>query len=198
MHEGEQLFTMSQAVRQSGVSEASIRNYTSGRFAAYYVDFLSPTARPGTGQPRQLTAQDIQLLRYIHARTRQGATHEVIKGEIAAGAVADFTPPEVSARQAQETRRAERAEIQAETEPPPAALVAVQEVARQLAGVIAGQLADAQAANAGLAREVLDAEKRAAAADREAEILRAQIEQLRGELVQLRNRGVVARLLNRG
>ena len=175
------VYTMAQAVKASGVSEASIRNYTSGRYAVHYADFLTPGARPGTGQPRNFTHDDIALLAYVHSRTRQGATHDTIRGEIAGGALADFAPPEVSARQAEQARQAARKEEPAPEEPPHA-LAVVQDMARQV------QAAQARADS--LADQLREAESRAAAAEREADIWRAEVE-------ALRKRGLLARLFGR-
>lgn len=186
----EVVYTMAQAVKAAGVSEASIRNYTSGRYAGFYTDFLTPGARPGTGKPRTFTHDDIALLAYVHSRTRQGATHETIRGEIAGGALADFEPPEVSARQAEEARQAARQGEPAQEEPPPAALAVVQEMARQLAAVMASQVQDAQARADSLADQLRESESRAAAAEKEAEMLRAEIEALRA-------RGLLARIFGR-
>lgn len=185
----EVVYTMAQAVKAAGVSEASIRNYTSGRYAVHYADFLTPGARPGTGQPRNFTHDDIALLAYVHSRTRQGATHETIRGEIAGGALADFEPPEVSARQAEQARQAARQEEPAPEEPPHA-LAVVQDMARQVAAFMSSQVQDAQARADSLADQLREAESRAAAAEREAEIWRAEVE-------ALRKRGLLARLFGR-
>lgn len=187
----EVVYTMAQAVKAAGVSEASIRNYTSGRYAGFYTDFLTPGARPGTGKPRTFTHDDIALLAYVHSRTRQGATHETIRGEIAGGALADFEPPEVSARQAEEARQAARQGEPAQEEPAPGtALVVIQEVARQLAAVMSAQVQDAQARADSLADQLRASEARAASAEKEAELLRAEIEALRA-------RGLLARIFGR-
>lgn len=181
----EVVYTMAQAAKASGVSEASIRNYTSGRYAGFYADFLTPGARPGTGQPRRLAHDDVILLAYVHRRTRQGATHETIRAEIAGGALADFEPPTVNARQASESRQTEEGAPNQ-----PAALAVLQDMARQLAVVMAGQVQAAQARADSLADQLREAEVRAASAEREAQLLRAEVAHLRG-------RGLLARLFGR-
>jgi DNA-binding transcriptional MerR regulator len=205
------VYSASQAAKAAGISHGSLRNYCQGgRFGSLYGPYFSAGAAPPPGQPRLFTAGDVALLRFIRSKTAQGVSHEAIAAELAAmreagedapdgtaGMVEGWQPPEESAAQVREARRV-AADGQEEAAQQTAALVAVQAVADRLASVMTAQLEQAQAVNAGLAAQVLDAEKRAAAADREAELLRAQLQELRAELGQLRNRGVVARLLNRG
>lgn len=177
--------TMAQAVKLAGVSEASIRNITSGRFAKYYVDFLSSGARPGTGQPRSFTPGDVTLLRYIASRTKQGATHGQVAEEVRNGALADFEPPEVTARQAEEARPARQAEQSlALTTVQEAALTMGQEIARELGRVMSTQLEQAKADNDALQDRLREAEGRAAAAEREAMLLRAELARARRGLLR--------------
>lgn len=183
-------FTMAQAVMMSGVSPATIRNYTSGRYAQYYADFLTPGARPGTGQAREFTHEDIAILAYVHSRTRQGATHETIRGEIVGGALVGFEPPEVTARQAEAARQAQRQAEEPAEDQSPAPLAVVQDMARQVAVLMASQVQAAQARADSLADQLREAESRAAAAEREADIWRAEVE-------ALRKRGLLARLFGR-
>lgn len=195
----EVLYSSGRAAHLAGVSEGSLRNYTQGgRFGALYADLFSAGVAPGPGQPRQFTAADVAILRYIRERTRLGLPHERIAAEVRAGALdaSDWQPPTESAADV----RAERAgQVEAtQEEGPTAALVVVQEVARQLAGVMAAQLQDAQALNQDLAAQILDAERRAAAAEREAQLRTEEAVQLRTELAKLRNRGLVGRIFNQG
>lgn len=189
----EVLYSSSRAAKLAGVSEASLRNYApGGKFGRYYADLFSATAAPAPGQPRQLTEQDVILLRFIRSRSQNGMPHARIAEEVRAGALASFEwrPPDTTAEQA----RAERAQARGEEgEPQPAALVAVQEVARQLAGVMAAQLEQTRADNAELQGQVIEAEKRAAAAEREAHMLREELAALRAE----RRKGLLARLFGR-
>lgn len=195
----EVLYSSSRAAKLAGVSEASLRNYApGGKFGRHYADLYSATAAPPPGQPRQFSEQDVILLRFIRSRSQNGIPHARIAEEVRAGALDsfDWRPPDETAQHA----RAERAQGEEESQPP-AALVAVQEVARQLAGVMAAQLEQARADNDALQTQIIEAEKRAAAAEKEAEMLRIDAEKLRAELADLRaerRKGVLARLFGRG
>jgi hypothetical protein len=189
-----------QAARLAELSEGSLRNYSpGGRFGQYYAAYFSAGASPEPGQPRQFSEQDVILLRYIRQRSAAGAPHARIAEEVSAGALEsfDWRPPEQSARKVKADRRAaeraERASAQ-EDAPPTAAIVAVQEVARQLAGVMVAQLEQTRAENEELRGQVLATAERAAAAEREAEMLRAELAAVRAE----RSRGLLGRLFRRG
>lgn len=106
----ETLYASGQAARLAGISGGSLRNYCQGgRFGRFYAPYLSAGAAPAPGQPRQFTAADVAVLRYIRSRTAQGASHETIAGELAAGALESFNwqAPEESAAQVREARAAQ-------------------------------------------------------------------------------------------
>ena len=48
------MYTVTQAARSANVSTTSIRNW-----AKLYADFLSPSANPPAGTPREFTAADL-------------------------------------------------------------------------------------------------------------------------------------------
>ena len=184
-----QVYSTAQAAKLTGVSEASIRNY-----ARQYGAHLSPGANPPAGQARAMLEADLTLLAFIREQTAAGVGHLEIAAQIAAGELAGFTwsPPEQGQGQAEE---AAGVHLEARTSQP-AALV-LQEVARSLAGVMAAELGQAREVAQGLAVQVLDAEKRAARAEREAELRAVENAELRAELARLRSRGLAARLFNR-
>jgi DNA-binding transcriptional MerR regulator len=70
------LYTTSAAAKLAHVSAGTIRNLTTGQFAATYDGLFSPGATPGKGQPRLFTSEDVKLLAYIRQQTAAGVTHE--------------------------------------------------------------------------------------------------------------------------
>ena len=178
------VYTISQVAKLTEVSASSIRNIVSGPYGELYKGSFSPGAAPGKGQPRQFTPADAKLLAYIREQTARGVAHAEIAAQVNAGALDGFawSPPAVK-------MESEPAPSSAEPQAPEpsAALVVVQEVARQLAGVIMGQLTEAQAENARAQEEnrrlqdaLAEARERAARAE--------------GELVALKGRSWWSRL----
>ena len=182
------VYSTAQAAKLTGASEGTIRNY-----ARQYAGFLSAGANPPAGQPRAMTGQDLALLAFVRERTAAGVGHDAIMAQLTAGELAGFawSPPEPAGQEAE----AVGVHLEARTTQP-AALV-LQEVARSLAGVMAAELAQAREVSQGLAVQILDAEKRAARAEREAELRAVENAELRAELARLRSRGLAARLFNR-
>ena len=85
------LYTTSQAAKLAGVSSGTIRNLTTGQFAASYTGLFSAGATPGKGAPRLFTAEDIRLLAFIRQQTAASITHEETARRIRAGELEAFT-----------------------------------------------------------------------------------------------------------
>lgn len=110
-----------EAARIAGISPSSVKNYVTR-----HGDYFSPGARPAPGQPRSFSPEDVRVLAYIAALTRQAVTHADIAARLAAGELADFTwsaPPLVEARPQGPP---------APQDQPPAALVLAQVLSTQL------------------------------------------------------------------
>jgi len=173
----ETLYSSSQAAKAAGISPGSLRNYCQGgRFGKFYAPYLSAGAAPAPGQPRQFTAADVAVLRYVRSRTAQGAAHETIAGELAAGALDSFNwqPPEESAAQVREARAAQEEAQDVDgwglpkgppEAPQPAALVVMAQTLTQ-------ELAAAHAREQALWDRIVEAEKRASAAEAALSVLK--------------------------
>jgi len=97
------LYTTSAAAKLAGISGGTIRNLTTGQFAASYEGLFSPSASPGKGQPRLFTSEDVKLLAFIRQQTAAGLSHEEAARRIRAGELEAFTwsPPIVAEEAAQ-------------------------------------------------------------------------------------------------
>lgn len=92
------MFTPSQVARHLGTSGTTIRSY-----AAEFSEFLSPSATPPPGKPRQFTEEDVSTLETIYIMRGQQASPEAIVAALRDGqrleldrpAAADDTPAEV-------------------------------------------------------------------------------------------------------
>jgi len=168
----ETLYASSQAARLAGISGGSLRNYTQGgRFGRLYAPYLSAGAAPAPGQPRQFTGEDIAVLRYVRSRTAQGAAHETIAAELAAGALEtfDWQPPEESAAQVRAARQAGQEEEEGQGVDggrQPAALAI-------MAQTLTAELAAAHAREQAVWDRLVAAEARAARAEGELEAVKA-------------------------
>ena len=87
-------FSPKQVAEMTGVSIAGVRNYTNRpELAAYFGE----GARPGPGEARAFTAQDVRFVAFIKDRTDQGLTYAQVAQAVEAGELEEFThwsPPE--------------------------------------------------------------------------------------------------------
>ena len=168
----ETLYPSGQAARLAGISGGSLRNYCQGgRFGRFYAAYLSAGAAPAPGQPREFTASDIAVLRFVRSRTAQGAAHETIAAELAAGALEtfDWQPPAESAAQVRAARQAGQAEEEAQGVDggrQPAALAI-------MAQTVTAELAATRQREQTLWERIVEAETRAARAEGELAALKA-------------------------
>jgi hypothetical protein len=166
----ETLYPSGQAARLAGISGGSLRNYCQGgRFGRFYAPYLSAGAAPAPGQPREFTASDVAVLRFVRSRTAAGADHETIAAELAAGALEtfDWQPPEESAAQVREARQA----AQEEEEGPPKRQAGEAQPAALaiMAASLTAELAELRNREQILWERIIEAEKRAAAAEAQLE-----------------------------
>jgi len=171
------LYTTSQAAKAVGISLATIRNLTTGRYASAYVGLFSSGATPGTGTGRVMTESDIAILRYIRGETLKGRLHEAIAADIRAGALEDA--------QAEEDRREPQEPTPGgEAEPQSGAMVLY-----SWGRLLQSQLAESHERETDLTERLIDAERRAAAAESRAQALADHLAE--------RQRGFLARLFGR-
>ncbi len=166
------LYSTGEAARAAAISPGTVRNLVTGMFAVYYAGLWSPGATPGKGAPRVFTEEDITLLRYIRSQTERGRSHESIAADIRAGALEDLAQPE--------------------EEPPPGEAEPTQGGAMVLYSwgrLLQSQLAESHERETDLTERLIDAERRAAAAESRAQALADQLAE--------RPRGFLARLFGR-
>ena len=87
-------FSPKQVAEMTGVSIAGVRNYTNREELA---PFFGEGARPGPGEARAFTAQDVRFVAFIKDRTDQGLTYAQVAQAVEAGELEEFThwsPPE--------------------------------------------------------------------------------------------------------
>ena len=173
-------YTSSQAAKAAKVSSATVRSLTGGKYRAEYAGLWSSGATPGDGSARLLTEADITLLRYISVQTERGRSHAAIAADIRAGALNDISLPEPE---------------EDEPEPPPPApppdqsRAMLDPTAAAMLAAMRDEFTAAHARNAELQTALIDAERRAAAADARAQVLEAELAD--------RRRSWLSRLLGR-
>jgi hypothetical protein len=150
------LYSPKAAADYLSIAASSIRNHCNNPL---FRDYLSPTATPPAGQPRQLTANDMKVLAFVHSLTRSGATLEDTAARLPAELPDyDWTPPGAAESQPQEQQ--------------PAPLVlAVQ--------TLAAQLDKSQAQQAQLAERLMTASAALAAANAQLAAQQAELAHLR-------------------
>lgn len=179
------LYTVSQASKVTGISPAAIRTLNGGgRYAAAYAGLWSPEATPGPGETRLLRDSDLVMLRYIRSQTERGRSHEAIAADIRAGALVDVLPGEAEEEPQEPAPPAEPAPG-GEEEPNQGAAMVLYSWGR----LLQTQLADSQIRETDLTDRLIDAERRAAAAESRAQVLEAELAD--------RRRSWVARLFGR-
>jgi hypothetical protein len=119
-----------------------------------YAGYFSEGASPAPGQPRRLSEGDLALLAFIRERTAAGVTHDQIAAQIAAGDLEGFTWSAPTAGQEEEEAQPKRQAGEAQ----PAALAI-------MAQTITAELAAARQREQTLWERIVEAEKRASAAE---------------------------------
>lgn len=153
------MYTVSQVARALDLSGTTVRNYTTA-----YADFLSPAANPGPGQPRLYTDEDTAVLATVAALRSRQATADQVRAALEEGQRLEPVRPPVEdshAPAAEDDQPDQSAAGQARAAATETALTLYRDRVTALE-TRADQLAD----------RLIEAEARAAAAERELEILR--------------------------
>lgn len=157
------MYTVAQAARSAAVSGTTIRNWSK-----VYADYLSPSATPEVGTPREFTAADLSVFATIAVLRSQLVEVEGIRAALDAGErLEPLHPPLEDSRGAadQADQAGQPAADQAQQAADRAAASTAIEIYRDRVSALearADQLAD----------RLIDAESRAAAAERELEVMR--------------------------
>lgn len=159
------MFTPKQLADRLGLSGTTIRNYS-----RLWSDYLSPAANPEAGQARLYTEDDIAVIMTIAALRDNQATTDQIRAALDAGQrfepvrppeadqpTADHAGPDPQAAAAQQARAAVEA----------AAATAEKQIA-----IYRDRVTAVEARADQLTDRLIEAEKRAAAAEKELEVLR--------------------------
>lgn len=159
------MFTPKQLADRLGLSGTTIRNYS-----RLWSDYLSPSANPEAGQARLYTEDDIAVIMTIAALRDNQATTDQIRAALDAGQrleparppeadqpTADHADPDPQAAAAQQARAAVEA----------AAATAEKQIA-----IYRDRVTAVEARADQLTDRLIEAEKRAAAAEKELEVLR--------------------------
>jgi DNA-binding transcriptional MerR regulator len=150
------MYNVTQAARHAGVSGTTIRGWT-----REYSEYLSSTANPPAGQPRQFVEDDLRVFATVATLRAQLVTTEDIRAALDAGQrIEPMPPPEV-----------ERAS-QADQADPGQASAAAAAAAATAIDIYRDRVNKLEARADALADRLIDAEARAAAAERELQILR--------------------------
>ena len=157
------MYTVAQAARSANVSGTTIRNWS-----RMYADYLSPSANPLSGTPREFTADDLSVFSTIAVLRDQLQETEAIRAALDEGQRLEplHPPPHEQptadrAGQADPAAAADQAERAADRAAAETAIAIYRDRVTQLE-TRADQLAD----------RLIAAEARAAAAERELAILR--------------------------
>ena len=161
------MYTVTQAARSANVSTTSIRNW-----AKLYADFLSPSANPPAGTPREFTAADLSVFTTVAVMRAQLVEPEAISAALDAGErLEPMRPP----FEEPFTDRAGQAD-QSAADPGQASAAAAAAAASTAIDIYRDRVNQLEARADNLADRLIEAEKRAAAAEKELEIMRALYE----------------------
>ena len=150
------MYNVTQAARHAGVSGTTIRGWT-----REYSEYLSSTANPPAGQPRQFVEDDLRVFATVATLRAQLVTTEDIRAALDTGQrIEPMPPPEVE--------RADRAGQGEHVEAAAAAAAA----ATTAIDIYRDRVTALEARADQLADRLIAAEARAAAAERELQILR--------------------------
>ena len=155
------MYTVAQAARSADVSGTTIRNWS-----RMYADFLSPSANPSAGTPREYTAADLSVFSTVAVLRGQLVEADDIRAALADGQrLEPLRPPEEPTAD----RAGDGPAVEAHAAAAAAAATTAIDIYRDRVNVLearADQLAD----------RLIAAEARAAAAERELEVMRALYE----------------------
>ena len=151
------MFTPKQVADSLNLSSTTIRNYS-----RLWSEYLSPSANPQAGQGRLYTEDDLAVMATIAALRDNQATADQIRAALDAGQrIEPMPPPEV-----------ERAGPADQADPGQASAAAAAAAASTAIDIYRDRVTALEARADQLADRLIDAEARAAAAERELQILR--------------------------
>lgn len=152
------MFTPKQIADSLNLSSTTIRNYS-----RLWSDYLSPSANPQAGQSRQYSDDDLAIMATIAALRDNHATTDQIRAALDAGQrLEPVRPPEADQPAADRPDHDQQAADHAADRAAAESAIAIYRDRVTTLEARADQLAD----------RLIEAEKRAAAAERELEILR--------------------------
>lgn len=151
------MFTPKQVADSLNLSSTTIRNYS-----RLWADYLSPSANPEAGQGRLYTEDDLAVMATIAALRDRQATADQVREALDAGQRLEPVPPP-------EVERAGQAD---QADPGQASAAAAAAAAATAIDIYRDRVTALEARADNLADRLIDAEARAAAAERELQILR--------------------------
>ena len=157
------MFTPKQVADNLNLSSTTIRNYS-----RLWSDYLSPAANPQAGQPRLYSEDDLAVIATIAALRDNQATTDQIRAALDEGQRLEPVRP-------LEDERAARAD-QAAADPGQASAAAAAAAASTAIDIYRDRVNQLEARADQLADRLIEAEKRAAAAEKELEVMRALYE----------------------
>ena len=153
------MYTPKQVADRLGLSGTTIRNYS-----RLWSDYLSPSANPQAGQPRIYSEDDIAVITTIAALRENQATTDQIRAALDAGQrlesmrpVEEPPPADQSPDHDQQAADHARAAVNA---------------AESAIAIYRDRVTAVEARNQDLTDRLIEAEKRAAAAEKELEVMR--------------------------
>ena len=152
------MFTPKQVADSLNLSSTTIRNYS-----RLWSEYLSPSANPEAGQSRLYTEDDLAVMATIATLRDRQATADQVREALDAGQRLEPVPPP-------EVERADRAGQADQADPGQASAAAA--AAATAIDIYRDRVNKLEARADALADRLIDAEARAAAAERELQILR--------------------------
>ena len=155
------MFTPKQVADSLNLSSTTIRNYS-----RLWSDYLSPSANPQAGQGRIYTEDDLAVMATIAALRDSQATTDQIRAALDAGQRLEPVRPPVEEPPADRAGQADPAD------PGQASAAAAAAAAATAIDIYRDRVTTLEARADALADRLIDAEARAAAAERELEVMR--------------------------
>ena len=155
------MYTVAQAARSADVSGTTIRNWS-----RMYADYLGPSANPPAGTPREYTAADLSVFSTVAVLRSQLVEGDDIRAALDAGQRLEPVRPPF------EELTADRAGQADQADPGQASAAAAAAAASTAIDIYRDRVTQLEARADALADRLIDAEARAAAAERELQIPR--------------------------
>lgn len=159
------MFTPKQVADRLGLSGTTIRNYS-----RLWSEYLSPAANPQAGQPRQYSEDDLAVIATIATLRDNQATTDQIRAALDDGQRLEPVRPLEDTRAAAD--RADQAADHDQQAADHAEARAAVNAAENAIAIYRDRVTAVEARNEELTDRLISAEARAAAAERELEILR--------------------------